>query len=110
MATRIHHPSKNDVAERVETLKDDLIEFKEDVVGLIESIMQAGKATGAELTEGAQREAAERIEAMRKRIDLAQDRGRQALDKTKQTIARHPFVSVLAAVGAGFVAARFFRS
>jgi len=110
MPIRTRDGSRKDIDDHINSLKEDLAHFKQDVVGLLQSMVEAGKNTGTEVAHQAQREAAHRVQELRKGLERTRDRGKEALESTQHTIEHHPLAAVLTAIGAGFLFGRFFRS
>ncbi|KPV40007.1 hypothetical protein AN478_07445 [Thiohalorhabdus denitrificans] len=97
---------KNDLNEEIRALKDDLSSLRSDVSELAEAMREAGRDKASDWRSSVQDEWNERREELLHALGVARDRGRQAEEDLERSIGEHPWTSLVAAFGVGYLLAK----
>ncbi len=98
--------AEEELRAELQALKEDLARLRADLGGLVEALKEAGAERAEGYRERVGEELRRRREAVERRLDEARERGRQAVEELGEEVGAHPFSSLLAAFGVGFVLAR----
>ncbi len=85
------------------TFKSDVTKLREDVAGLAEALIQAGRQGAGEAKDKLQEEARERLSQLRGTVDEAKAVGRSVFGYVEDQISERPLTSVLVALATGIV-------
>jgi len=92
--------------EEIDALKADLANLRSDLADLTGAVRDMGYSKAGEWRSAFQDEVNERREDVRRAMGAARDRGRQAEDDFERRVGEHPWGSLLAALGVGFLLAK----
>ena len=92
--------------EEIDALKNDLANLRSDISELTGAVRDMGYDKVGEWRSSAEDELGERREDLRRAMGAARDRGRRAEDEFEQRVNEHPWGSLLAALGVGFILAK----
>jgi len=93
--------------EEIDALKADLANLRSDISDLTGAVRDMGYSKADEWRSAFEDEVNERREDVRRAMGAAQDRGRRAEDEFERRVGEHPWGSLLAALGVGFLLATF---
>lgn len=92
--------------EEIDALKSDLASLRSDISELTGAVRDMGYGKAGEWRSSVEDELGERREELRRAMGAARDRGQQAEDEFEQRVNEHPWGSLLAALGVGFILAK----
>lgn len=92
-----------------QNLRGDLGRLRADLAEVAQSLMDAGKMEASEARSRMQQMAQERLDDIRKALDTAKGRSRDATDVLKQKVEEKPLASLLIAFGAGMLFGTIMR-
>jgi ElaB/YqjD/DUF883 family membrane-anchored ribosome-binding protein len=92
-----------------ETFKDDVTRLREDVSGLAEALIRAGREEAGQARDKLEEEARHRLNQLRGTADDARSLGRSAFESLEGRIKERPLTSALVALAAGIVLGRIMR-
>ena len=90
----------------LENLKADMDALRSDIADLTGAFRDMGAERVQGARESVEAELRQAREALGRRADEARARGRDAREAGERQVAEHPYGSVLAALGAGFLLAK----
>lgn len=83
--------------------------LRSDLADVAQALVDAGRSEAGEARARLQAMAQERLEGVRRALDVAKERGRNATDVLKQQVEEKPLMSVLIAFGAGVLLAGLMK-
>ena len=95
-----------ELQKQIDDLKDDLKALRTDLGELARILKDLGVGKVHEARSSVEEELEARREELRRRWEEARGRGKKTMDDFEQGIGQHPFSSVLAAFGIGFLIAK----
>lgn len=94
------------IRKEMDTLKADIAQLREDIIGLTNAV----KGAASEKVAGAKAQAEERIrgtwEDIEQRFEDILNEGKATFNKAEHKVSEHPVGSVLTAFGLGFIIAK----
>ena len=98
--------SEKDVQAELENLKAELAMLRADRSGVASALKGLGMAEAGVLNENASDFAARAKEELKHLLAEARAKGKKSVEVVEGKVAEHPFVSLLAAFGVGFLVAK----
>jgi ElaB/YqjD/DUF883 family membrane-anchored ribosome-binding protein len=98
--------SRNNVNTEVKELYEDLRRLRSDLSDLAQALLDAGAETARGAGERVVRGAEAGVDRLAEMLRTLRARGDRAAHGVEDGVRRHPFVSLLVAMGLGFLAAR----
>jgi len=92
--------------DEVDALKSDLANLRSDISELTGALRDLGYAKAGEWRSSFEEEVDERREDLRRAMNAARERGRKAEGDFERQVGEHPWSSLLAALGIGFIVAK----
>ena len=96
----------DDLRKELDKLKADLARLRSDTSEVTRTLREVGgdelRALGESAESGFQR----RRQRMLRGMEAGRERGRRAMEEMEDEVGAHPYASVFAALGAGFVLAK----
>ena len=86
-----------------QNLKVDMSKLRSDLAEVAQALMEAGKMEASEARSRMQEMAQQRLDEVRKALDVARERGKNAADVVKQQVEEKPLMSLAIAFGAGML-------
>jgi len=95
-----------ELQKQIDDLKTDLKSLKTDLAELARILKDLGLGKVSDARSSIEEELEMGREELRRRLDEARGRGKKTMDDLEEGIGQHPFSSVLAAFGTGFLIAK----
>ena len=92
-----------ELQQHVDDLKDDIVRLRTDLVDVVRTMMEAGKAEAGEVREKLEAKARAQLDMLVETMAATRQRGQAAADMMCQKIERNPMTSVMIAGGIGFL-------
>jgi ElaB/YqjD/DUF883 family membrane-anchored ribosome-binding protein len=92
--------------EEIDALKADLSNLRSDLSELTGAMREMGYSKAGEWRSAFEDEVNERREDLRRAMGSARQRGQAAEDEFERRVGEHPWGSLLAALGVGFLLAK----
>ena len=92
--------------EEIDALKSDLSHLRSDISDLAGAVRDMGYSKAGEWRSSLEEEVGERREDVRRVLGAARDRGRKYESDFERQVGEHPWGSLLAALGVGFIVAK----
>lgn len=99
-----------DIISEIRQLKEDLAALQQDVSGLTELIRDLGAERFDDVKTSAAENLRARREALRRRLDAAEARGRETAEGIGDAIGSYPLGSAAMAFGIGFLVSRLLEA
>ena len=97
---------ESSLQQEIDALKADLSNLRSDISDLAGAMRDMGYSKAGEWRSAFEDEVDERREDFRRAMGSARDRGRRAEADFERRVGEHPWGSLLAALGLGFLAAK----
>ncbi len=102
--------AENDsIRNELNALRSDFAKLQSDITALAGTLKDAGAARAHDARESIEEELRRRRDYMRERLHEAKETGRRAAGRAEDEISDHPWTSVAAAFGVGFVLAKLMQ-
>lgn len=98
--------AERDIHAEMETLKSEMAKLRTDFSGVIAAMKSAGKAEAEAVREGSSEFFSSMKDEIRHALEEARKKGKQSVEAVEKQVGEHPFLSLLAAFGAGFIIAK----
>ena len=98
---------ESSLQQEIDALKADLSNLRSDISDLAGAMRDAGYSKAGEWRSAFEDEVDERREDFRRAMGAARDRGRRTEEDFERRVGEHPWGSLLAALGVGFLVAKF---
>lgn len=95
--------SSSQLEQGWQNLRVDISKLRSDLTEVAQALMEAGKMEASEAKSRMQDMAQQRLDDVRKALDTARGRGRDATDVLKQQVEAKPLMSLGIAFGAGIL-------
>ena len=95
--------------EEIDALKADLANLRSDIADLAGVMRDTGYAKAGEWRSAFEDEVSGRREDFRRAMGSARERGRRAEADFEHRVGEHPWISLLGALGLGFLAAKLLE-
>jgi ElaB/YqjD/DUF883 family membrane-anchored ribosome-binding protein len=103
-------PQEQGPSVEVEALKKDLAQLRGDVTELLKVVREQSERRVHDRAEAAREEVRDAfdggMDALHRGYEQVRARGEARVDEAEEIVGRHPFTSVVAAFGIGFVIAK----
>jgi ElaB/YqjD/DUF883 family membrane-anchored ribosome-binding protein len=86
-----------------QNLRVDVGKLRSDLAEIAQALMETGKMEASEAKSRMQEMAQQRLDDIRKVLDTAKERSRDATDVLKQQVEQKPLMSMAVAFGAGIL-------
>jgi len=86
-----------------QNLKVDVNKLREDLAEVAQALVEAGKMEASEARSRMQQMAQQRLDDIRRALDVAKEHGQSATDMLKQQVEEKPLMSLGIAFGAGIL-------
>ncbi len=96
-------PSQSQLEQGFQNLRVDMNKLRSDLADVAQALVEAGKTEAADAKARLQALAQQRLEDVRRAMDVARDRSQKASDVLKQQVEENPLVSVGLAFGVGML-------
>ncbi|EAR21033.1 DUF883 family protein [Nitrococcus mobilis] len=96
----------DDLRKELDKLKADLARLRADTSDVTRTLRELGSEKLDDVRGSADEEFQRGRRILRRGVEAGRERGRRALAEVEEDIGAHPYASVFAAVGAGFVLAK----
>jgi ElaB/YqjD/DUF883 family membrane-anchored ribosome-binding protein len=98
--------AERDVQAELELLKSEMSKIRADFAGVAAALKGAGAAEAASLKESTGEFAASVKEQLRHALEEAKAKGKKSVEVVEHQVGEHPFITILAAFGIGFLVAK----
>ncbi|MGM0517664.1 MAG: DUF883 family protein [Pseudomonadota bacterium] len=102
--------TQKDPSAEVEALKKDLAQLRGDVTELLKVVKEQGERRVHDKADTAREEVRDAfddgMDALHRGYEQVRARGEARVDEAEEVVGRHPFTSVVAAFGIGFIIAK----
>ncbi len=98
--------AETELKSELDKVRADMAALRADVAELAKVLKSEGASKAEAAKETIEEEVRKRREAMREKLDEARARGRAVKDDLEDRVEQHPYTSLLAAFGVGFVLAK----
>lgn len=92
-----------------QNLKLDVTKLRADLAEIAQALVDAGKMEASEARSRMQEAAQQRLDDIRKKLDMAREQGKSVTDVVMQQVEEKPVVSLLVAFGAGMLMGSFMN-
>jgi ElaB/YqjD/DUF883 family membrane-anchored ribosome-binding protein len=99
-------PQRNAVTSEVKELREDLHRLRGDLSNLASALLDAGVDTARDVKDRTVRSAEAGVDRLAEFLHTLRSRGDRAAHRIEDGVRRHPFVSLLMAMGLGFLLSR----
>ncbi len=96
----------DDLRKELDKLKADLARLRADTTEVTRTLRELGNEKLDDVRGSANEEFQRGRRILRRGVEAGQERGRRTKEEMEEGIGAHPFSSVIAAVGAGFILAK----
>lgn len=98
------------IEQELQNLKSDVAALRSDISDLARTMGEIGTRRAHAFRDQVADDIRNSREELRRRLDKARDRGRQAYHDVEEQVTEHPLGSLAAAVGIGFILAKLLNS
>lgn len=98
--------STDDLRKELDKLKADMARLRSDTSEVSRTLRELGSDELRALGESAEQEFQRRSQRLRRGVAVGRERGRRAMEEMEEEVGAHPYASVFAALGVGFILAK----
>lgn len=98
--------STDDLRKELDKLKADMARLRSDTSEVSRTLREIGGDELRAWGESAEHEFQRRRQRLRRGMDAGRERGRRAMEEMEEEVGAHPYASVFAALGVGFILAK----
>lgn len=98
-----------DLKKELEQLRADLAALRTDVADLAKALKHAGASKAESVRDSVEEELRRYRDTFREKMDEAKTKGYEAKDKVDEQIVTHPYTSLMAAFGVGYLLAKLIH-
>ena len=92
-----------DRKEKLQDVQADVAQVVEDIAGIVDSLVDIGKAEVSDRAKLFEHEVEEKVAAFKEKLGSTQEKSTEAFDEVETYVRENPLLSVLCALGVGFL-------
>jgi ElaB/YqjD/DUF883 family membrane-anchored ribosome-binding protein len=100
---------RDPIRDELKALKEDFAKLHGDVAELVKAVRDTGGAKAHAARDSLEEELRRRRDRVRERLDEARATGRRKAAELEDEVTQHPFASLAAAFGVGFLLAKLMH-